>query len=80
VSISAGQRFIPPTIRVKLHQTIIWRNFSTTEQTVTGDTGGPKSDVLKRLDTYRYSFEKTGTYTYHSEKKPDMKGTIIVEK
>ena len=72
--------FSPQTIKVKVGDTVTWTNNDTVKHTVTIDSGdGPKSDLFGKGQTYTYTFKKAGTFTYHCEPHPYMKGTVIVE-
>jgi plastocyanin len=48
--------------------------------TVTRDSGtvGPQSGILHPGDSYSYTFTASGTYSYHCQVHPMMKGKVIV--
>lgn len=66
------------TVVVTKGSMVTWINDGDGEQTVTGDDGGPDSDIIAAGGAYSYTFHTAGTYTYHSEKNPEMVGVIIV--
>ncbi len=72
--------FSPSSVTVKQGTTITWKQEDSVPHTVTGDTGGPNSALLKKGESYTYKFENAGTFPYHCATHPVMKGTIIVEK
>jgi len=78
--------FTPTTIQVKLGTAVTWtNNDSATHQVVTDPHPGHTnlkdfdSDPLGQGDSFTFTFEKTGTFTYHDEMNPlKSKGTVIV--
>lgn len=72
--------FSPSSVTVKQGTTITWKQEDSVPHTVTGDKGGPDSQLLKSGETYTYKFENPGTFAYHCATHPKMKGTVVVEK
>lgn len=73
--------FSPATITVKKGTTVTWTNHDDVKHTVTTDDGtnnGPKSKLFGNGESYSYTFDVVGTYDYHCEPHPYMKGTVIV--
>jgi plastocyanin len=80
--------FSPETIKIKKGQTIEWMNQDATPHQVASDPY-PDHSVLPHLfseqplaqnESFNYTFEKSGTFTYHDNLKPvDFKGTVVVE-
>ena len=73
--------FSPQKITVKVGTTVTWTNQDAIEHTVTADTespDAPKSGLIAKGQTYSFTFNKAGTYGYHCEPHPYMKGTVIV--
>ncbi len=71
--------FSPSTINVKVGDTIVWTNDDSVSHTVTSDTGNElNSKILSPSSSYSHTFTKAGTYNYHCEVHPKMKGKIIV--
>lgn len=71
--------FLPSNISVKKGTTVTWTNKDRTEHTVTVDSGeGPKSGTLNRDDSYSFTFNQTGEFSYHCEFHPSMTGKITV--
>jgi plastocyanin len=72
-------KFDPDTLKVKVGQTIVWRNDDDRDHTVAADDKSFKSENLKNGDTFRYTFKKAGKYPYSCTYHPRMKATIIVQ-
>ena len=79
--------FVPATIQVKKGTAVTWINNDTNPHQVVTDPH-PKHTNLKELDSdplavgesFTFTFEKTGTFTYHDEGNPlNMKGTVVVK-
>ncbi|MDQ3065387.1 MAG: cupredoxin domain-containing protein [bacterium] len=80
--------FSPATITVKKGQSVKWTNQGSAVHQVASDPH-PVHDALPGLfaptpleseDTYTYTFEETGTFTYHDHLSPfKLKGNVIVE-
>ncbi len=80
--------FVPATIQVKAGTQVKWTNNDTAQHRVISDPH-LKHDMLPELDsqepldpndTFGFTFDKAGTYTYHDEQNPSKAGgTVIVE-
>ncbi|CAN5150340.1 hypothetical protein BH11PAT1_BH11PAT1_7940 [soil metagenome] len=73
--------FTPKTMTVKKGTTITWKNYDIAKHTITKDNDskeGPQSEFFGQGETYSFQFTKVGTYTYHCEPHPYMKGEITV--
>jgi plastocyanin len=46
---------------------------------VVADDGGFQSPRLARGEGFHHTFEKPGTYPYHLQQDPSVRGTIVVE-
>lgn len=79
--------FVPASIQVKVGDTVTWTNSdSALHQVATGPF--PSEDGLAGFvaktpqmkgDSYRYTFEKAGTYAYHDHLNPlKLNGTVVV--
>lgn len=88
VNISEAGSFVPATLKVKVNTVVIWTNYDTESPHRIAADPYPTHASLPSLDsksnitfngTYRYKFDKTGTYHYHDELHPDHTGTIVVE-
>ena len=66
-------------ITVKKGTTVTWTNNDSTSHTVTGDSGGPSSDLLGNGESYSFTFTAAGTFSYHCEPHPSMRGRVVVQ-
>ena len=83
-----NDNFVPKEITIVLgkNNKVIWTNGDEVAHTVTADPGQPGSFVRAALrsnfvqvgDKFEFVFTKPGTWKYHCEPHPQMKGTIIV--
>ena len=73
--------FTPPQISIQKGGTVTWTNNDSTAHTVIDDlsnVGGPASGDIQPGSTYSFTFNKTGSFQYHSSTNPSMRGTIVV--
>lgn len=73
--------FMPMAIRVQVGTTVTWTNHDVIEHNVVADTVGPHAPhgaLLSKGQSYSFTFNTAGTYTYHCMPHPDMHGTVIV--
>jgi plastocyanin len=79
--------FSPETVKIKVGMQIVWVNNDNEAHRVAANPF-PTHSSLPALDskinlapnsTYRFTFTKAGTYTYHDELHPQTSGTIIVQ-
>lgn len=73
-----GFSFVGKTTRVDAGTTVIWKNMDAVAHTVTSDNRFFDSGALLKNQTYSYTFNTPGTYTYHCSLHPDMVGEIVV--
>ena len=80
--------FNPATIKIKKGQIVSWTNLDDKPHQVASDPF-PTSETLPGLraeapsekgESYSFTFEESGTYTYHDRLNPlKHKGTVVVE-
>ncbi len=71
--------FSAAKISVKMGTKVTWTNNDSVAHTVTADSGtGPKSDNISPGGTFSYTFDTVGTFAYHCNIHPDMKGSVTV--
>jgi plastocyanin len=68
--------YMPGTIRVRVGQTVVWRNDGREEHDVTGADW--HSGQMEPTTEYRQTFGSVGTVTYRCSIHPDMTGSIVV--
>ncbi len=66
----------PATLNVTPGTTVVWTNNDAVPQNVVGDNFA--SPTLNQGDTYSYTFNDSGSFTYNSSFYPQMKGYLIV--
>jgi plastocyanin len=74
--------FTPSQITVAKGGTVTWTNNDSTTHTVVDDlsnVGGPNSGDIAPGATYSFTFTKTGSFQYHCNIHPSMRGTIVVK-
>ena len=69
--------YMPSVTRIKVGQTVVWRNGGRELHDVTGDDDW-YSGPLDPDSEYRHTFGFVGTFTYRCSVHPDMRGTVIV--
>jgi plastocyanin/predicted lipoprotein with Yx(FWY)xxD motif len=74
----ANFAFAPASLTVKVGATVTWTNADSTTHTVTADGGSFDSGHLASGATFKHTFAKAGTYTYHCAIHASMTGTITV--
>ncbi len=72
--------FSPAALTVTAGDTVQWTNKDTAPHTVTISSGPAKfsSPTLQKGDTFTFTFEKPGTYSYFCAVHPDMKAAVTV--
>ena len=76
--------FRPVTVRVAIRsgetrQEVRWVNNGSVAHTVTADRGAFNSRPLAPGDTFSFAFTAAGTFDYHCEIHPTMKGQVVIE-
>jgi plastocyanin len=70
--------FSPDPFTVPVGATVTWTNGDEAAHTATSDMGAFGSAVLSQGQSFSFKFSVPGTYAYHCDIHPYMKGTIIV--
>ena len=70
--------FNPNSVDVRVGEAVQWKwDDGTVAHTVTSDDGSFASGE-KTTGEFRQTFDRAGTYSYHCENHPEMKGTVKV--
>lgn len=72
--------FSPGTLRIKAGQAVEWVNADPLAHTVTADDKSWGSAFLNQGGRYVHRFTEAGSFPYHCEPHPQMKGTVVVER
>jgi plastocyanin len=88
-NIQQAETYVPKEITVVLgkNNKVVWKNVDEVAHTVTADAGqsgkfvqeASRSRFLQAGEDWEFVFTKEGTYKYHCEPHPWMKGTVIVQ-
>jgi len=72
--------YAPAKITVKKGTKVTWTNKDSTKHDVIPDTSGSfmGSELLGQNESYSFTFDTVGTYSYHCSPHPYMKGTVEV--
>jgi hypothetical protein len=68
----------PAAFAVGLGQTVVWRNESLGQHTVTSADGLFNSGVMNTGNTFSVTFTKAGTFDYSCTIHPTMHGSVLV--
>jgi plastocyanin len=71
--------FNPTDTTVKVGQKVTWTNEDTATHNVVSDDGTFKSKDLGQGDTYEFTADKAGTFSYVCTYHPQMKATLTVQ-
>jgi len=76
-----GMRFYPKTIEIPAGTTVEWVNESDGWHNVVLQDGSFSSSLVKKGETIRYTFSKSGTYRYYCQphRIMGMKGVVVVK-
>jgi plastocyanin len=83
-----GNGFSPATIKIKKGQAVEWVNEDSSTHQIASDPYPDHSKLphlfadepLAEGGVFNYTFEDTGTFTYHDHLRPaDFHGTVVVE-
>jgi plastocyanin len=70
--------FAPGSLSAEAGQSVTWTNQDGTAHTVTADDGAFDSGNLAGGEEFSFAFDEAGTYAYHCNIHPRMKGTVTV--
>jgi plastocyanin len=70
--------FNPASVTIAVGATVTWENQDSMNHNVIADDGSFKSPDLGSGETFSFTFQKAGTYTYSCHIHPNMKGTVVV--
>src|SRR4051812_16393581 len=71
--------FGPMNVSVARGTTVVWKNVDGEPHTVASADGLFRSMALDQNDSYRFTFDKSGTFRYICLIHPNMKATITVK-
>jgi plastocyanin len=71
--------FTPAELTVSVGTTVIWTNRDDIPHTIVSNDGVFKSKVRDTDETFSFTFDKAGTYSYFCSVHPKMTGKIVVQ-
>ncbi|HEX6753230.1 MAG TPA: cupredoxin family copper-binding protein [Solirubrobacterales bacterium] len=74
----SGFAYDPEAVTIQAGGKVIWQNEDSAEHTATLDDGSFDTGALAEGKLKSESFKEPGTYAYHCEIHPQMKGTVEV--
>jgi plastocyanin len=74
----ANFAFDPTNAGVKVGASLTWTNTDSIAHTVTFDDGSDSSGNISNSATFKRTFDKAGTFTYHCSIHPTMRGIVTV--
>lgn len=72
-------KFKPPSVAVQRGGSVTWKNSDTADHTATADASGFDTGNVRRGSSKTVRFDKAGTFAYHCDFHPFMKGTVVVK-
>lgn len=77
--VARGLAYRPTRLTLKVGDAVAFRNEDNVAHTFTADDGQWNSRTVEPGKVYAYTLPQPGTYTFHCEIHPRMKGTITVQ-
>jgi plastocyanin len=74
-----GMLFIPATLKVKVGDTVIWKNKDAFPHTATSEARGFDSKPIVADASWKFVATRRGTFAYVCTLHQTMKGTLTVE-
>ena len=71
-------KFNPARIEIPAGGTVVWTNSDPVPHTVTADDAGWRSGLIQPGGSFRRRFDRPGTYSFHCDPHPFMKGVVVV--
>ncbi len=72
-------KFTPPSITVKVGDTVVWTNNGPSTHTATADDGSFDSGNMAQGKTFSHTFQTAGTFSYHCTVHPFMTAQVVVQ-
>jgi plastocyanin len=63
-----GNKFVPAVIEINFGDIVVWQNESAGKHTVIAEDGNFQSPVLKKGESFRHTFRKTGVFRYRCQR------------
>jgi plastocyanin len=73
-----GFQYLPAKLVVQQGDTVVWTNEDIVPHTATAQGKGLDSGSIGTKQSWRYTADRQGTYSYDCTFHPNMKGTLVV--
>lgn len=74
-----GFQYAPPTLTVRVGDTVVWKNADVVPHTATAKGKGLDTGAIAANGSGQYVAKKKGTYAYDCTFHPTMRGTLVVQ-
>ena len=71
--------YSPMELNIAAGTTVVWKNLDGEPHTIASLDGAFRSQALDQNDSFRFTFDHPGVYTYICSIHPKMKATITVK-
>lgn len=71
--------FKPESLEVSVGTKVTWKQGDSSPHQVISDDGLFEGPVMQTGDVFTYTFDKAGTFSYHCNIHPSMKGAVVVK-
>jgi plastocyanin len=78
VANAGSNSFSPNPVEVKVGETVTWINDDSGRHTVSSKDGIFDSGMMGKGQSFSFTFDKAGEYSYYCEAHPSMVGTVVV--
>ena len=75
----SGYAFTPGSVTVKVGEMVTWTKNDSASHNVKADDGSFASSTLKKGDSFGFTFNTAGTFTYKCGFHAKMTGTVVVQ-
>lgn len=70
--------FSPSSVTINFGDSVTWTNTDTADHQVVADSGAFASPILKKGQTYSFTFKTAGRFPYHDAIKSSLRGAVRV--
>jgi plastocyanin len=78
VANAGSNSYNPNPVEVKVGETVTWINDDSGRHTATSTDGTFDSGIMGKGQSFSYTFDKAGEYSYFCTLHPNMVGTVVV--
>ena len=78
VANAGSNSYNPIPVEVKVGETVTWINDDSVIHTATSTDGTFDSGIMRKGESFSYTFDTAGEYPYYCTLHPNMVGTVVV--